>query len=235
MRRQNALAGLFAFSVSSESDTTAPRWGTKGRDAMSATEDEQNVNPDAEQDEEAELPANLGDAGKAAIAKERQKAKDAAARAKAAEERAAALEAKQAEADEAKRVADEKAAEEQGKFKELAESRATELAAAKAKGDSAQSKLDALIESIRPDVDAAWKALPEEVAELYTKAVEGDDTHERKAFMASHRKLIDKLTADQNDKNEAFRKVPTTPRPNGNGDPTEAAMDQARRSGKYKV
>ena len=46
--------------------------------------------------------------------------------------------------------------------------------------------------------------------------------------MASHKKLIDRLTADQNEANDRFRKVPTTPKPNGNG--FTADDDKARKA-----
>jgi excinuclease UvrABC ATPase subunit len=150
---------------------------------MSAATDETvNVNVDIESDEQ-ELPANLNDAGKAAIAKERDARKQAAKEARELKAELDALKADKAAADEAKRLADEKAAEEQGQFKELAEQRANDLAAANAAKQTAQEKLDTLIASIKPDVDEAWKALPEEVSEmlhgdaadvLEQKAIHGD-------------------------------------------------------------
>jgi hypothetical protein len=199
---------------------------------MSATTDETvNVNVDIESDEQ-ELPANLNDAGKAAIAKERDARKQAAKEARELKAELDALKADKAAADEAKRLADEKAAEEQGQFKELAEQRANDLAAANAAKQTAQEKLDTLIASIKPDVESQWKALPEEVAELF----DGDaaDVLSKKQFMATHKKLIDKLTATKEEQNDQFRRVPKTPRPNG-GVPIDAAMDQQRRIGNYKV
>jgi hypothetical protein len=199
---------------------------------MSAATDETvNVNVDIESDEQ-ELPANLNDAGKAAIAKERDARKQAAKEARELKAELDALKADKAAADEAKRLADEKAAEEQGQFKELAEQRANDLAAANAAKQTAQEKLDTLIASIKPDVDDAWKALPEEVSEIYTGAA--DDVLGKKQFMTTHKKLIDKLTATKEEQNDQFRRVPKTPRPNG-GVPIDAAMDQQRRVGNYKV
>jgi hypothetical protein len=199
---------------------------------MSAATDETvNVNVDIESDEQ-ELPANLNDAGKAAIAKERDARKQAAKEARELKAELDALKADKAAADEAKRLADEKAAEEQGQFKELAEQRANDLAAANAEKQTAQEKLDTLIASIKPDVDEAWKALPEEVSELFTG--DANDVLSKKAFMASHKKLIDRLADDKQKTDQRYTGIPKTPRPNG-GVPIDAAMDQQRRVGNYKV
>lgn len=127
-----------------------------------------------------------------------------------------------AEADRQKKIA-------AGEFDAVKASLETERDQFKGNYESATDKLTKLIDAIRPEVDADWKALPEEVAELYQKVGDGDDTLERKEFMANHKKLIDKLTAQQDEKNEAFKRFPRTPQPNGNGqgDDAEARKSQA--------
>ena len=200
---------------------------------MSAATDETvDVNAEIEQDAE-ETPANLSDAGKAAIAKERDARKLAAKEARELKAELDALKTKQAEADAEKAKADEAEAERKGEFERLATERAEAIKTVTGERDGLKAQLDTLIASLKPGVDASFRELPEEVAELY--AGEADDTLAKQAFMASHQKLIDKLTAAKDDKNEAFKRFPRTPQPNGNGNPTDQAMDQARRSGKYKV
>ena len=183
-------------------------------------------------DEEAEK-LKLGDAGKAALADERKAKRDAITALRTAQAELDALKAKQAESDAAKAKADEAEAIKRGEFEALATSRAETITTLTGERDGYKSQLDTLIAAIKPGIDAAWKDLPEEVAELFTG--DAEDTLAKQAFMASHKKLIDRLTAAKDEKNEAFKRFPRTPQPNGNGDPTDAAMDQARRSGKYKV
>lgn len=115
-----------------------------------------------------------------------------------------------AEADRQKQIA-------AGQFDTVKQSLEAERDQFKGNYEAANDKLTKLIDAIRPEVEQAWKALPEEVAELYQKVGDGDDTLERKEFMANHKKLIDKLTAQQDEKNEAFKRFPRTPQPNHDG------------------
>jgi F0F1-type ATP synthase membrane subunit b/b' len=171
----------------------------------------ENEKPDAES-EEQELPDNLNDAGKAALVKERDARKAAAKEAREAKAELETLRAQKAEADAAKLKAEEADAIKRGEFEKLATARAEEITKLTGDRDATKAQLASLIESIKPEVDTAWKALPEEVAELF----DGDasDVLAKKSFMASHKKLIDKLTATKEEENDRFRRVPNTPRPN---------------------
>jgi len=186
-----------------------------------------------EPDEEGDLPADLGDKGKAALADERKAKRDAQKALKAAQAENEALKAKQAETDAAKAAADEAEAIKRGEFEALATSRAETITTLTGERDGLKAQLDTLIAAIKPDVDAAWQAVPDEIKGFYDGA--DDDTLAKRAFLAKSKPAIDRLTAANDKKNEAFKRFPRTPQPNGNGDPTDAAMDQARRSGKYKV
>ena len=207
-------------------DTINRLYAMYGLPVIGGGSQENDADAADEQDEEGDLPADLGDKGKAALADERKAKRDAQKALKAAQAELDAMKADKAAADEAKRAADEKAAEEQGQYKTLAETRATELAAAKAANTETQAKLDALIASLKPGIDAAWKELPEEVEELFTG--DAEDVLAKQAFMAAHKKLIDRFAAEKNDKDEAYRRVPKTPQPNGNG--LTADGDKARRA-----
>lgn len=73
-------------------------------------------------------------------------------------------------------------------------------------------QLDSLIAAIKPDVDAQWAALPEEVTELYDG--DGEDVLAKRTHIAKHKKLIDRLT----EKQDAARSAAghgRTPVPNG--------------------
>lgn len=134
------------------------------------------------------------------------------------------------EAAEAKRKADEEAERERqikaGEFDTVRQSLEAERDAALTKA----AQFDALVETIRPEVDAQWAALPGEVTELYEG--DADDVLAKRAHMARCKKLIDKLAAQQETKKQAagFGRTPT---PNGSGSTLEKGLEEGRRTGKY--
>lgn len=193
---------------------------------MSAATDETvDVNTEIEQDAD-DTPANLSDAGKAAIQKERDARRAAAKEARELKAENDALKAAQAEAAAAKAAADEAEAERKGEFERLATERAESLKTVTGERDGLKAQLDTLIASLKPGIDASFKELPEEVAELYTG--DADDVLGKQAFMATHKKLIDRFAADKTKKDGAFRNVPKTPKPNGTG--LNADADKARQA-----
>ena len=130
----------------------------------------------------------------------------------------------QAEADAtAAKQAAEAAAERQrqidaGQFDTVRQSLETERDQALAKA----SQFDALIEAIKPEIDTQWAALPDEVKALY----EGDDTDvlARQAHIAKTRKLVERLT-EQNEQKRQAASFGRTPTPNG----AKPSNDEARR------
>lgn len=136
------------------------------------------------------------------------------------------------DAAEVKRKADEAADQqrkiEAGKFDEVRQSLETERDQALAKA----SQFDALVEAIKPEIDAQWAALPDEVTALY----EGDDTDvlARQAHIAKTRKLVEKLT-EQNEQKRQAASFGRTPTPNGTRSKLEEGMEQGRRTGKYSA
>lgn len=117
-----------------------------------ATSDDQTADATSEDTE-------LGDKGKQAIQAERQKARDAAKRAKDAEDRLARIEADQ------KRKADADAVE-QGKFQELAETRAQELEQATGKITTLQEERDALAARVSAYEDRDRATIKEGIKDL---------------------------------------------------------------------
>lgn len=158
------------------------------------------------------------DAGKEALRKEREARRNAERAEKAANDRAAALEAKQAEADKAKAAAEEADAIKRGEFEQLANTRAEEVKAVTGERDGYKTQLDSLIAAIKPDVEKQWTSAPESVTKLYKG--DANDVLGKREFLTDHAELITELTAQQEQKNEALRKYPITPRPNGNA-PTD--------------
>lgn len=100
-----------------------------------------------------------------------------------------------------------------GEFESVKKSLEEERDGFKATATTAQEKLDALITAIKPDIDAAWKDIPDEIKSFYDGG--DDDVLAKRAFLAKSKPALDKFTAQQNEQNDRFRKVPTTPRPNG--------------------
>jgi DNA repair exonuclease SbcCD ATPase subunit len=166
----------------------------------------------------ADEEKQLNDAGKAALRKEREARKAAKQEADAARAELETLRKAKAEADEAKRQADEAEAVKKGEFEKLATERAETLKAKEADLAAANAKIASLVTALKPEVEDAWKALPDEITELYVG--EADDVLAKRQFMASHKKLIDALTGKQDEAKNKFRQAGgKTPVPNGQGKP----------------
>ena len=168
-----------------------------------------------DEDRDEAIPESLDQGAKAVIAKERDARKKAA---KEASEAKAELDKLRAEKDEADRIKAEQAEAEavkRGEFEKLATERADTIKTVTGERDSLKAQLDSLVAAIKPDVDAAWQALPEVVAELYEGGA--DDVLARKAFLASPRitKLLASLTEKADERRNAHR-TPLTPQPNPN-------------------
>lgn len=145
------------------------------QDAARATD--QDADPEHDDDETA--PDGLGDAGKEALRKEREKRRDAANRAKAAETELAALRQKQAEADAAAAKAAEDEAKRKGEFEQLAAKREQERDAATAERDSYKARAEQAEALIAAQVEARVKALPEKVRKLIRDGSDPIDTFGR--------------------------------------------------------
>lgn len=172
-----------------------------------------------EQDESTESTAQIGDAGKEAIRKERERARAAEKRAKDAETRLAEIDAEQ-------KRRDEETAREQGKFEDLATKRAQDLDKATStittlteERDALSAKVQAYEDRDRAAIAAGVKDLPDDL-----KAFDpGDDAplEARMTWFTKAREIAGKRTT-------------TAPRGNGRN-PDEAngrnpkAEDEARR------
>jgi len=132
-------------------------------------------------------------------------------RAQAESDAAAAKQAAEAAAERQRQI-------DAGQFDTVRQSLETERDQALAKA----SQFDALVEAIKPEIDAQWAALPDEVKALY----EGDDTDvlARQAHIARTRKLVEKLT-EQNEQKRQAASFGRTPTPNG----AKPSNDEARR------
>ena len=179
---------------------------------MPADTDEQQTNQtDASHVDESDdqTPEGLNDAGKAALKAERQKARDAEKAWKAGQAELEQLRKEKADAAAAKALADEEEAKRKGEFEELATKRSEELKTVASERDDYKSRFDKVIEAIKPSVDEQWKTLPEEVKELYEGA--DDDVMAMQSHITRHKKLIDRLTANQEQAKQAagFGRTPT--------------------------
>lgn len=128
--------------------------------------------------------ASLSDSGKRALDAERERAKEAERRAKAAEKELADRKA----ADDA---AKEEAARKNGEFESLATSLKSERDELKTKLDAAEQRATRLQEAVDGFVKAEWEAIPQDVRDLYTGA--DDDPLAKLAFVPKAKKLADKL------------------------------------------
>lgn len=134
----------------------------------------------------------LGDKGKEAIRKEREAAKAAADRAKAAEKRLAELEREKSEREAADLKAKEDEAAKKGEFETLAKKREEERDEAKREATSLKAENDQLRAAIAAVLDAEWKALPDEVRDAYLGAE--DDPLAKLAFLPKGKTLAAKLS-----------------------------------------
>jgi len=116
----------------------------------------------------------LGDKGKAALDRIRGERDAEKQRAKTLQEERDALQKKVDAA--AKREADaqEEDAKKKGEFEQLAEKRGADLAAAKQTIESLEAQVERMKKAIDSSIEADWKALPKEVADLFNGAE--DDT-----------------------------------------------------------
>ncbi len=146
----------------------------------------------------------------------RQEGRDAAD--KAAKDAAAA-------ADE-KRKQDEAVA--RGEFDKVRADLESDRDGLKGERDRLKADNDDLRAVLMPTMDAQWTAIPDEIKAFYDGG--DDDLIAKSKFITKSKPMIDKLTAQQNEKNEALRKVPTTPRPNGNGQGDDAEARKAQAS-----
>ncbi|MCA9878212.1 MAG: hypothetical protein KC442_10540 [Thermomicrobiales bacterium] len=151
----------------------------------------------------------LGDKGKEAIRREREAAKAAADRAKAAEARLDALQKEKSEREAAEAKAREDEAAKKGEFEKLAADREAERDAAKADVKSLQADNDALREAINGFLDAEWQALPAEVRDAYLGA--DDDPLAKLRYLPKGKALAEKLAG----KEPAKRGAGADPKPNG--------------------
>lgn len=158
------------------------------------------------------IPETMDTAAKAALTKEREARKQAAKEARDAKAALATLQAEKDAADAAKAQAEAEDAKKKGEWEKLATDRETQLNATTGERDTLKQQLDTLIAAIKPDVDAQWKALPEEVTELYEG--DGDDVLAKRAHITKHRKLIDRLSTQQDQAKQAAS-FGRTPNPNG--------------------
>lgn len=193
---------------------------------MPSDSENENINPQAEEDRDDAPPTGLDEGAKAVFAKEREARKQAAREARELKAELDALKAAKAADDAAKAAADEEAAIKRGEFEQIANERGATITTLTGERDGYKAQLDTLIAAIKPDVDAAWKAVPDEIKSFYDGA--DDDVLAKRAFLAKSKPAIDKLTAQQDEKNEAFKRFPRTPQPNGNG--RTADDDKARKA-----
>ncbi len=182
---------------------------------MSAATENETIDPEIEQDDADDVTATLSDAGKAAIKAERDARKQAAKEARELRIELDALKADKADADAEKAAADEAEAIKRGEFEKLAGERAETIKTLTGERDGYKTQLDTLIAAIKPDVDAAWQDVPDELKSFYSGA--DDDVLAKRAFLAKSKPALDKLAAQQEAQNQAFRGYPKTPKPNGTG------------------
>lgn len=167
--------------------------GDHDSDDTDQTEDQREADDTTDAD-----TAALGDAGKEALRKERERAKAAEKKARDSERELAALKAEQ------QKRKDTEAAE-QGRWKELADQREADLATVTTERDTLQTRLDEALQALADDVTAQWKAIPDEVKDLYEG--DDDDVLAKRKHLTKSAKLIARLT-----------EAKTPPRGNG-GDP----------------
>lgn len=189
----------------------------------------QNENESNEESSEESIPDGVGDAGKAAIQREREARKAAAKRAKAAEERLAALEQAEAERAAAKQKADEEEAVKRGEFERLATERATLLEAEKQQREALAARVQAFEDRERQRIDAGLAAIPDDLKAFDPGADAPLDQRaawfDKAAALAAERAK----TAPTN------LRTPQTPRPNPQGlTGADDAAARARAAAMYR-
>lgn len=144
-------------------------------------------------DGDDDLPADLGDKGKAALAAERAKRREAAARTKAAEAKLAEVQRAADEAAAAQAKADEEAAAKRGEFEALAAKRERERDEARTERDALRADYDALAKVLAEQIAAGAKDLPDALKDFDP----GEDAPlpQRWAWFAKASKRAGELTA----------------------------------------
>lgn len=160
---------------------------------------------------EETMPDGLTDGGKAALKAERDARKQAAKEAREAKAELERLRAEKAEADRIKAEQDEAEAVKRGEFEKLATERAETIKVVTGERDSLKATLDSLITAIKPEIEAAWNDVPEEIRAFYDGG--DDDVLAKRAFLAKSKPAIDRLNAEQEKKNAALKGFPKTPQP----------------------
>lgn len=183
-------------------------------------------------DADIDAIADLGDAGKAAMKKERQARREAA---KSAKEAADTLKAVQAQVDslnrdKQKRDADaatqaEKDREAKGEFETLAKDRERERDQAKADLGELQTKYDKLRDVATTVVKTDYDALPEEVRDVYPG--EADDPVAILEFLPKAKKLVEKMAGGEQNNSQGVNGATPPPKPSGPAGEDAKAADVA--------
>lgn len=116
----------------------------------------------------------LGDKGKATLERIRGERDAEKQRAKTLQDERDALKKKVDAAEKREADEQEEAAKKKGEFEQLAEKRGTELATAKQTIEELTAQVERMRAAIDASIEADWKALPKEVADLFSGAE--DDT-----------------------------------------------------------
>ena len=177
---------------------------------------DQNPNPDDQNDQKPDgteattgTPPQQGDSPKVTFTPEQQ----AEINKMIGNARREGKQSAEAEATAAKAAADAAAERDRqvkaGEFDQVRTSLEKERDDAASDRDDYKSRFDKVIEAIKPSVDEQWKTLPEEVKELYEGA--DDDVMAMQSHITRHKKLIDRLTANQEQAKQAagFGRTPT--------------------------
>ncbi len=147
--------------------------------------------PEREDDDLDELPDDLGDAGKAALRRERKARREAERKLTSLQARLAALEKAEAERQAAERGRQEAEAKQRGEWERIATEREAQIATLSAKLQAAEERLAAAIDLLRPWVERGWADLPRELRDLYTGPE--DDILAMQAHLHRTAKLAERL------------------------------------------
>jgi hypothetical protein len=219
-------------------DTINAMYARYGIDPIGGGSQEGDENPDDgdqndEGDGEGDLPPDLGDKGKEALKAERKAKAAALKRARELETELQTLRDAKTEADRLAQEAKDAKALEDGQAKELAQERGVKLAERETELAALTTKFNDLVSALKPEVDAAWNDVPEEIRAFYDGA--DDDVLAKRAFLAKSKPAIDRMNAEQDKQKEALRgfsNANRTPQPDHRaqnaGDDEAARQRQAR-------
>jgi hypothetical protein len=179
----------------------------------------------AKADEDELNSLGVGDKGKEAIKRERERRAAAEKDAKETKAKLAEFEATEAKRAEDARKAAEEDAVKKGEFEQLATKRGEELAAMKADLDSRTSTLAKYEEAISPLVVALEAEIPDEWKEgEYDEKAPAID---RLKWLSTRREKLIKTGVLAKDGNGERVRIPNTPKPNGK---PGTATDEQRRA-----